>query len=231
MKRDFEEVLPTVETTTILSAVVGSRAHGTETAASDTDIRAVFVYPTSAIVSLYEYPEVVRNLDTTAKDWEIARFLNLALDCNPYALEVFSAVPQLRTSEGDELLSLFPHVLWRQRVFECYKGFAANQKTLIATVGKTTYLRPKTMAHYLRVLYNGVELLRQGKMTFRIVDTEVGQMVLDTKFGLHSVDEVFAYGRKLREWLDDAYATSTLPEKPDKPLVNDFLVRVRKAHW
>src|SRR5882672_10373778 len=72
---------------TILSVVVGSRAYGLATAASDTDRRGVFVAPTPLF---WRFEKPPTHLDGPAPEqfsWEFERFCALALAANPTVLE------------------------------------------------------------------------------------------------------------------------------------------------
>ena len=77
----------------ILKVLVGSRAHGLADENSDYDYRAVYVVPTSKILSInYKYVAntwIEGKEDNTA--YEIGHFLKLACNCNPTILEVLKA--------------------------------------------------------------------------------------------------------------------------------------------
>lgn len=219
------------ELRTILSAIVGSKAHGTDTAQSDTDVRGVFLQPTSVVLAVGNYQKFIENPGADENAWELSHFIYLALRNNPFTLEALVAPPQFASPEGNELRSLFPHFLSRKLVFAAYRGFAIQQRKRMLDPNSSSQRRPKAMAHYLRVMFNGVELLRTGRLTVRIVDTEIGETVLAAKQGRLGVEKAIAVGDQLESDLASALAASVIPEAPNKTAINEFLLRVRKANW
>jgi|AGTN01.2.fsa_nt_gi Predicted nucleotidyltransferase len=213
----------------ILSVTVGSRAHGTDSATSDIDTRSVYLYPTSTLVSLTPRPrfKAGRGLDDNC--WELDRFIDLSMKGNPATLEVLMVQPDTVTPEGEELRALYPHFLRKIAVWGSFKGFAKHQRVTMRS--QTSKRRVSSGAHYLRVLYNGAEILRTGTMSVRIMDTPLGATVMAAKRGELSFDEVERLGAELEADLDRAYSVSTLPEEANLAAINDFLIRTRKANW
>lgn len=215
----------------ILKTYVGSRAHGTEWSGSDYDERIVFVLPTSQIVGLGEHAKFIEDKTIDSNKWELAHFLYLGLRCNPTILEFLLTTPFETHPWGEELLSLYPCFIRKKYVYDAFRGFAEGQRKKMMSPDTNSQRKPKSASNYLRVLYNGLELLTSGTMTIRIIDTEIGELVRRAKFGEASFEEVFAAGTKLLERLDRAYETSVLPEEPDRDTINEFLLRVRKEYW
>jgi hypothetical protein len=73
---------------TIFAAVVGSRAFGLGTDASDTDTRGIFQASTVDFWSLVKPPSHVEGPDQEWFSWEVERFCELALKANPNCLEL-----------------------------------------------------------------------------------------------------------------------------------------------
>ncbi len=220
-------------TTEILKVIVGSQAHGTSNAGSDTDYRGVFVAPTNEILALgakYKGTHWIEGTDEDNTSWELSHFLHLATHSNPTILETFLAPPaQAPTAEGEELRELFPYVWSSSGVMNAFIGYGLNQRKKFLERKDT---RPaKYAAAHLRVLYNAYELLSSGTFTIRIIDTPVGKDVLRFKNGDYSsvgevVDTCITWENKVK----DAYAKN--PDKePDIQKINDFLIKVRKNHW
>jgi len=216
----------------LFTAIVGSRAHGTETPTSDYDTRYVMVVPTSELLSL-EYSNKFKREPVGVKDenfWELQHFMHLCLKGNPSTLEVLLAPTEFTTPEGEELRALHPKLLQRTKVYDAHRGFARSQMHQLAKT-ENTHDFNKAAAHYLRVLYNGIELLRNGRMTVRITDTPLGETVLRAKRGELSIAEIYALGQELQKEMDEAYANSTLPEEANLAELNEFLLRMRKQNW
>lgn len=215
----------------LFTALVGSRAHGMETPESDVDLRYVMVVPTAQLVSLTYEDKHVRKRGGYRDEnfWELRRFIELALKADGNTLEALRAPLVASTPEGDELRALFPKFLSKPRIRGAFLGFAENQRRRMFSdsVKKNT----KAGVHYLRTLYNGLELLNTGDMTVRIGDTPFGETLMRVKRGEVSVEEVLRLGSELESNYDAAAASSKLPAEPDLAAIDEFYVRVRKAHW
>lgn len=81
----------------IFEAIAGSKAYGLDTAASDTDIKGVYVLPKGMFYGL-EYTAQVSNETNDIVYYELKRFVELLLKNNPNMLEL------LCTPEGKVLL-------------------------------------------------------------------------------------------------------------------------------
>lgn len=222
---------------TILKVLVGSRAHGTHTQASDYDYRGVFVQPTADILSLggkikqtswiegREPNEAGKKEDDTA--WEIGHFLQLATHCNPTILEVFAATPcEDTTTEGHELQAIFPYVWNPQAVRDAFVGYGLNQRKKML---ENKDARPwKYACAYLRTLIQAEQLLRIGVLPvdMRFHEEYGTLMMFKNKIGTPGavIDKCLVWQRKV-EALADVCTHTPEPEK-----VNDFLLRVRRAH-
>ncbi len=91
--------------------------------------------------------------------------------------------------------------------------------------------RSKCAAHYLRILFNGIELLQSGDFTVRIVDSEIGDAVMRAKQGLLSLDEVTTLGQDLEARLETAYLNSTIEEQWNLEPINELLLSLRQKYW
>ena len=214
----------------VLRTIVGSHAHGTAGPASDTDIRSVFLVPTASLLSLDPPPDrTKREAEGDENAWEMAHFLQLCCKGSPTVLEVLLVEPFTCTEEGQRLRELFPLMLGKDPIFNAFYGFANQErKTFLSPLSGRTC---KSMGHYLRVLFNGAELLRTGTMTVRIVDTPVGELVLQAKQGKVSANEVVAKGDELMADLRRAYEQSTLPAQVDREPLNRFILDIRRQNW
>ncbi len=215
----------------LLTTVVGSILHGTNGPGSDEDVRTLFLYPTATVLSIgIDRPkDALRQPGRDLNAWELGHFLSLCTKGSPTTLEVLLAPPEVSTPEGDEIRALFPQMLSRRAVFAAFDGFARSEKkTFQSPDSDRTF---KSMGHHLRVLYNGVELLRTGTMTVRIVDTPIGETVLKAKRGQLTEAEVIRLGEELRLELQAAEKVSCLPEEIDIRPINQYLLRVREKYF
>jgi len=226
----------------ILRVLCGSRAYGLDTPTSDFDWHAVYVVPTSRILSLG--PRIAEtafvqgygseiNEDNTA--WELRHFLEMATQCNPTVIETFIAPLEKADEWGYSLRRLFPYVLSRKRVFDAFRGYAKNQRTKMFDPPEGTGDPPtrsrKAAVAYLRSLYHGTELLQIGSYRTRIPDGSFRDFLLSLRQGIASHAQVIERAEIMEETIALAYRDSVLPEAPDLDRVNKFLLRARKEIW
>lgn len=233
-----KQAFPTTIVQSILTVLVGSRAHGLHTDTSDYDWRGVFVVPTMDLLAIDGSPKTTswiegkdgEKVDDTS--WELSHFCKLAMQCNPTILEALLAPPndEKTTDEGMRLRALFPSFLSKKRVFDAFTGYAKNQEKKMLDRQLT---RPaKFMAAYLRTLYNATELLETGTFTVRIADVPtIGEQVRRAKEGGMSEGEAIDLALELRKRAEAALAVSALPERADIGAINAYVRSVRLAHF
>ncbi|SEG58551.1 hypothetical protein SAMN05216223_106440 [Actinacidiphila yanglinensis] len=211
---------------TVYACVMGSRAFGLATDASDTDRRGVFVAPTPLFWRLDKPPTHVTGPLDEQFSWELERFCVLALRANPNILEcLHSPLVEYADATGRELLHLREAFLSRHAE-STFRGYAAQQfgklEADIRTHGRPRW---KHAMHLLRLLTSCRDLLRTGRLD--IDAREHRDRLLAVKRGELTWDEVRAWTRTLHDEIDDASPRSPLPADPDRTRVEDFLIRVR----
>lgn len=212
----------------IYRCVVGSRAYGLEHEASDTDLRGVYLPPAELHWSLYGVPEQLDSPAAQACYWELQKFLGLALKANPTILEcLYTPVVQHAAPLMRELLAERHRVLSRM-VYQTFNGYVLSQfKRLEADFRATGAPRWKHAMHLVRLLVSGITALREGHVPVRV--QEHRERLLRIKHGDAAWDETNAWRMALHRDFDAAYASTVLPERPDYPWANDFLVRARRS--
>jgi predicted nucleotidyltransferase len=213
---------------TVYACVMGSRAFGLATDASDTDRRGVYVAPTELFWRFDKPPTHVTGPRDEEFSWELERFCSLALRANPNLLEcLHSPLVEYADPTGRELLDLRGAFLSRQ-ADATFRGYAAQQLSrLEADIRDRGEPRWKHAMHLLRLLLSCRDLLRTGQLTVDVGDQR--ERLLAVRRGERSWDEVRAWMRTLHEEVDTAAARTPLPAEPDRSRVEDFLVRVRRA--
>jgi hypothetical protein len=73
----------------IFEVIAGSHAYGTSTPQSDTDTRGLFIQPLASRLSLLERVDEVSDDTQDTKFYELRKFVELALKCNPNIIELF----------------------------------------------------------------------------------------------------------------------------------------------
>ena len=161
----------------ILEVLVGSRAHGIARVNSDEDIRGVFITPTSELLKIGSNEPQKGALSSNGDNYkyEIAHFLQLAIKSNPSILEIFKA-PIRKNVEScaagiysQELRDLFPHVWSSIGVRNAFKGYSHDQqKRMFDERDQLSKRRFKYAVAHIRVLLQGIELLREGDFSVAI---------------------------------------------------------------
>ncbi|GAA1701173.1 hypothetical protein GCM10009745_55360 [Kribbella yunnanensis] len=212
---------------TIFAAVVGSRAFGLDTDASDTDTRGVYVAPTESFWSLAKPPTHVDGPEPEWFSWEVERFCELALKANPNLLEVLhSPLVVQQTELGTELVELREAFL-SQLAYQTYSGYVLSQfKKLEADFRRDGAPKWKHVMHLIRLLLSARSLLLDAEL---IVDVGPNrERLLAVKRGELPWDEVEKWRLGLHGELDDALRRTVLPATPDVARVDDWLRSVRR---
>ena len=217
------------EKTIILKVLTGSRAHGLADKNSDYDYKAVYVLPTSKILSLgYKYKGndwIEGKEDNVA--YEIGHFLQLATHCNPTILEVFKAPIIEATRDGRELQRLFPYVWNPKQAFDAFVGYGLNQRKKF--LDKKDNRQNKYAVAYIRTLHNLIELLGYKDFSVEIKNEIVKAQLLEYKNGDYTLGEIINVAESLIK--KAKINLETCKHKPNLDKVNQFLVDIRKRHW
>ncbi|MEU2554894.1 DNA polymerase beta superfamily protein [Streptomyces sp. NPDC014684] len=213
---------------TIYACVMGSRAFGLATEASDTDRRGVFLAPTPLFWRFDKPPAHVEGPGEERFSWELERFCELALRGNPNILEcLHSPLVEHVDDTGRELLALRGAFLSR-RVYDTFTGYALGQRRkLDADIRTTGAPRWKHAMHLLRLLTSARDLLRTGEL--RIDAGDEREPLLAVKRGEVPWPEVEARMARLAAETERALRGTPLPPEPDRARVAGFLFRARRA--
>lgn len=222
----------------ILEGITGSRAYGLETENSDTDIKGIFVAPTSQILGLNAVRETYDTQDgekdENGNDFcyhEIGKFIKLAMGGNPTILELLFLDGYLIQDKWGKMLVDNRHLFLNNVIRKSYYGYAYSQMHRLITRdgsfgnGRNNRYH-KHARHCYRLLYQGRELLETGNLTVRVTP-EVRE-------------ELFSLGKLNPNQLVDKFTEehekfdtikSVLPDKPDTEAINKLLLRIRKANY
>ncbi|MBZ4323861.1 nucleotidyltransferase domain-containing protein [Streptomyces huiliensis] len=213
---------------TIYSCVMGSRAFGLATEASDTDRRGVYAAPAALFWGFDKPPTHVEGPAEEQFSWELERFCELALRANPTALEcLHSPLVEYADERGRELLALRGAFLSRL-AHRTFTGYADAQRAKSdAAVRRTGAPNWKQVMHLLRILESARDLLRTGVLTLAVGDRR--EELLTVRHGELPWPEAERRLNRLRDELETAASATPLPAVPDRARVEDFLIRVRRA--
>lgn len=216
-----------LESCIIYRCVVGSRAYGLETEASDTDLRGVYLAPLEMHLSLFGAPEQFEDNGAQTCYWELQKFLVMALKANPNILEcLYSPLVEKITPLGERLLALRESFL-SQMIFQTFNGYALSQfKKLEQDRRNQGEIRWKHAMHLLRLLLTGAATLRESRVPVRVEQHR--DRLLAIKRGEMAWPEVDAWRQDLHRDFERALAETKLPERPDYEAANRFLISSRR---
>ena len=231
-----------VKKRTILLSVVGSTAYGLDVEGSDKDQLGVCIEPIEQVIGLRGHFEQYEGKGEAGdvKVYSLRKFLSLAMKGNPNILELFFITPTYCDARGNRLLELKKFILSRQAVHP-YLGYLHAQKLrLIGEKGQKRCHRPeneskygfdtKYAMHMLRLGFQGVELLRSGKLSFPIPEPD-RTYLRSVREGLVNLEECVRRAEELEAEIRKVVDTSLLPDQPSWAPVEDFLISTYGKLW
>jgi hypothetical protein len=211
----------------IYRCVVGSRAYGLDTDASDTDLRGIYLAPAELQWSLFGAPEQFEDNAAQTCYWELQKFIIMALKANPNILEcLYSPLVEKVTPLGEELLALREKFL-SQMIFQTFNGYAMSQfKKIEQDLRNHGEVRWKHAMHLLRLLITGAATLRQARVPVRVEQHR--DRLLAIKRGELPWPDVDSWRKALHRDFESALVETKLPERPDYEAANRFLIKARR---
>lgn len=220
---------PDVSAFVVYRVMLGSRAFGLATESSDEDRRGVFLPPADWHWSLTKPPEQVEFFTEGVEeiDWEIEKFVRLALQANPNILETLWSPAVLHADEtGTELRGIRTAFLSRH-LYRTYSGYVLSQFRLMKKGFATDRrYKPKHAMHLIRLLHSGIHALREGEI--RVDVAEHRDELLAIRAGAVPFEAVEARALELDRVFQEAFSGTKLPERPDTDRVNRFLIAARR---
>lgn len=220
--------------TTILKALVGSRAHGLHREDSDWDWRGIYVQPTREILALGHNPKTVQWLEGKEDftNYEIGHFLMLATKANPSVLELLVS-PTTETplingrNWGAEIQALFPYLYNPQDAFNAFSGYSLNQrkKMLDDKDGR----KWKYALAYIRTLQNLCDLLLDDKFSLEIKRDDRRVILADIRDGKVTSGDIIDHAETLVFFCKKMLEVAK--NRQDLGRVNDLLLEVRRSFW
>jgi hypothetical protein len=243
----------------ILRTVVGSGVHGIAIAGTDDhDEMGVFVEPPEAVIGVarpvdhYVYrtqPEGARSGpgDVDLVMYSLRKYLRLAAKGNPTVLLVLYAPTDsvlVCRPLGEQLRALAPALLSRKAVHR-FVGYMSAQRDRLLGRGRRGRVpnRPELVARYgydvkyashaLRLAYQGLEIVRDGRLTLPMPEHE-RERVLRVKRGdvpvmAEVLDEIDTVQREVETRL--AGGRTPLPAEPGWDTISAWSVNAHRQHW
>lgn len=213
----------------ILKVIVGSQAHGLARPDSDFDYRAVYIDPTSKILSL-EHKYKGSSMQEGEEDntaYEIGHFLQLAKHNNPTIMEVFKAPIVASDTAGHALRQLFKYCYNPEQAYNAFVGYSLNQRKKL--LDNKDNRKNKFACAYIRTLYNLIELLECGDFQVRISNKHQLDVLLKLKYEDFTMGYVIDIAEGLQNKAKELLPKAKSEYNPDK--INEFLLSIRKNNW
>jgi uncharacterized protein len=242
----------------ILRTVVGSGVHGIAIAGTDDhDEMGIFIEPAGHVIGLlppvshYVFrtqPEGARSRpgDTDLVMYSLRRYLRLATKGNPTALlPLFAPADAVLvvTPLGEDLRALGPAVLsqravhrflgymraQRDRLTGSRRGGVPNRPELVARHGYDV----KYASHALRLAYQGLEIVRHGRLTLPMPDAERERVLRVKRGDVPALADVIAEIAQIEADIEHALTTGAtpLPPDPDIDAVSAWSTDAHRRQW
>lgn len=215
----------------ILEGITGSKAYGLATKDSDTDLKGVFVAPTSDILGLKTVKETIDHTDPDYSYHEVGKFIKLAMKGNPTILEMLFLTDYTKLSEEGSILVANRHKFLSNIIYKSYGRYAISQARRLNARGDsfssdTKHRYAKHARHCFRLLWQGRELLETGNLTVHVTPEQRKEL-----FDIGDLPVSQLVDRFELEFSEFDKIESVLPDEPDKKAINVLLLNIRKANW
>lgn len=239
----------------VLRVLAGSAVHGLATGPSDRDEMGICIEPPHMVVGLrqfehYRYrtqPEGVvsgpGDLDLIV--YSLRKFARLAAAGNPTVLSLlFTPEPhQLYVDDIGRALIDRRAMFSSRQAGAKFRGYLESQRRGLmglrsggtrnqgrADIRERYGFDVKFAAHMVRLGLQGVEFLRTGQITMPVPEPH-RTWLLELRRGEHSKAEALTTAERLERQIEQLMTTSPLPERPDLPAINAFLIEAHRQHW
>ena len=219
----------------ILEGVVGSTAYGLAGPDSDVDRLGVFAADTTDLHGL-EFPQesiVSSRPDVTYH--EARKFSVLALGGNPTVSELMWLESyEVTTPLGHDLIAIRSAFLSSQRTRDAYLGYATQQFRKLEARGDGSFsadTRKRTAKHarhLYRLCHQGFQLYATGRLQIRL-DNPQEFLHFGEQVAAGNIDTARQMMFRYEHLFDNT--PTALPPAPCRSVVQDWLVKVRAAHY
>ncbi|MDD4448114.1 MAG: nucleotidyltransferase domain-containing protein [Methanothrix sp.] len=203
---------------TLFISCVGSHMWGMNSPESDIDLVMIYIAPTRSLLRGEKIMPTVRQQITArggeiydTLGWEIGHLINQLIKGNVNAIWYVTSPLLVKPSILQEELSALVRANLCRQTFHSIKGMAESQIKSEEKPADKPGIAGKGYRTALRTINFGIKLLLEGKICFAPVLSTPGKEAVMEKL----------------QRLDEAYASSLLPDWPDEDVFRDFLMRQR----
>ena len=174
----------------LMYALSGGRLYGTSFAGSDYDYRGVIVPPYDVQVNplqkfeQWEHPTE----DTVVYDWE--KFFRLLVNGNPNIVELLFAPTDFARSIWFDVVDA-RGLFVTQRTVSAFMGYANAQYSMAYKKECSEERRNKYLMHFVRLLFQGEELLNTGSIIFPLSSASYLLSIRKGEVTKEEIDDLF----------------------------------------
>lgn len=231
--------------------VGGSELHGAKVGQTDdTDIYGVYIEEPSEALGLdsrehFVWSTAGNERRNTADDvdvilYSLRKWAGMATKGNATALHFLFAEPEDIKADTWKQIKAKTSLFLSRNSAKQFMGYADAQfKRLTGEKGsgkkgqRPEYIcafgyDTKAAMHGLRLLYECLELMQQGKITLPRPERE---LLIKVRSGEWTFERVLGQAQRLFKEVEEAVASSPLPEKVDRTAISRLLAQVQLGFW
>ncbi|HET9840083.1 MAG TPA: nucleotidyltransferase domain-containing protein [Candidatus Angelobacter sp.] len=231
--------------------VGGSELHGAKFGhTDDTDINGVYIEDPEHVLGLEPLEHFVWSTagnerrngpdDVDVTLYSLRKWAGMAAKGNATALHFLFAQPKEVAPETWKKIQAGRELFLSRNSAKQFLGFADDQfKRLTGEkgsgkkgqrpeyIGKYGY-DTKAAMHGLRLLYECIELMTHKRITLPRPEKD---LLIEVRSGAWKLERVLAHARQLAKDVEEAVATSPLPERVDRAVISRLLAQVHLEFW
>jgi predicted nucleotidyltransferase len=235
---------------TILSLEYGSRAHGTHTVDSDSDIMSIFVEDPGFVTGIDTIDTQASSTagvssrsgvgDTDETAYPLRKFAALAAHGNPTVLTAFFVPVYIEQTFMGRKLVVNRNLFLSKQAGARFLGYMRGQRDAMTGLKNKRTNRPelihkfgydtKFAYHMIRLGMQGIELMNTGRVSLPMIPFQIDELMSIRK-GETSREDVLDYSWYLDEKLKSAIDWSDLPDAPDRAKINQLLHEIYMEVW
>lgn len=238
---------------TILSCIVGSKAHGLNIEGQDdTDIMAIVIEPPERVIGFNVFEHEIKRTaaegqrsmpgDTDTTTYSLRKWCRLALSGNPTVLTALFATETTLACDryGCELRAL-ASCFASKKAGTAFPGYLTQQKErMLGKRGQKDVRRPelvekygfdtKYAGHAVRLGLQGMEYMLDGRLSLPMREPNRG-IVRKIREGVVTMAEVAVMLEYIENALREEIAVSPLPKLPDVGRIERWMVGAYQQAW
>jgi uncharacterized protein len=231
--------------------VGGSELHGAKVGKTDdTDLYGIYIEAPEHALGLEPREHFVWSTagderrngpdDVDVTLYSLRKWAGMAAKGNATALHFLFAEPREIDPSAWKKIQANAHLFLARTSAKQFLGFARDQfKRLTGEkgrgkkgqrpeyIGKYGY-DTKAAMHGLRLLYEGLELMKEERITLPRPEKE---LLIRVRTGAWRLERVLAEAQRLFKELEDSVLTSALPERVDRVAISRLVAKVHLEFW